>query len=450
MPASVIQHSMPPSVAASQRSGDLIVKFLLFGLMAFYGPTLAVLGQLRYVEIVLIAIMFLNARNAFTHVDRMTAILIQLFLLTAACQLISDAWNGSNFDGTAKRVGSYLILIVIILATKFLARNDFARIRWILAGYAISWIFLYFVGSESQEGYEVTPWRLGLGYAATLGLCIIASLSQKSSLRAGLALLLLAGIHVALGARSIAIFTTIAGLGTLWTTVRGKPIPRKVTAARVAALLGVIVVAIMLTYQSVVFATDARLFPQELQQRMQQQVDSPYGLLATARPETAAATMAILKKPLLGFGSTAYDNDVWGYYIDIYNSNFLDRSNYVDIYRQALYQDWNTGLPSHSHLLGAWVDAGIFAALSWFAILFLSFYVLIRTLSWDSRYTALLLFISSVTIWDVLFSPGPHRMDMALRIMILTFAISQMRASEALFGSAVENRAPHALPSTAI
>jgi hypothetical protein len=450
MPASVIQHSMPPSAAVSQRSGDLIVKFLMFGMMALYGPTIAVLGQLRYVEIALIGIMFLNARNAFMHVDRITAILIQLFLLTAACQLISDAMNGAHFDGTAKRVGSYLILIVLILATKFLGREDFSRMRWILAGYAISWIFLYFIGTESQEGYQVTPWRLGMGYAATLGLCVIVSLEKGSSLRGGIALLLLAGLHVVLGSRSIAIFTAIAGLGTMWTTIWGRPFPRQVTITRIVVILGGIILATVLTYQAVVLATNARLFPQELQQRMQQQVDSPYGLLATARPETAAATMAILKKPLLGFGSTAYDNDVWGYYVDIYNSNFLDRGNYVEIYKQVLYQQWDTGLPSHSHLFGAWVDAGIFAALCWFMVLFLSFYILVRALSWNSRYTALLLFISSLTIWDVLFSPGPHRMDVALRVMILTFALREMRAHEALFATVPENRSGSALSLPAV
>jgi len=426
-----LPHQPPPIWQQAVRAAPAtpLLCAALFGMMALYGPALQVIGNLRYIEILIIVIAALNLRRIFLYADDITLRLIQLFLLTAVCQLVSDIVNGAATDGTIKRVGTYLIFIPVILGMKFLSANDFTRMRWIFFGYALSWIFIYIVGTSAAPLYQENPWRLGLGWAGSFALCVLFTYRSNASLAMGGLLLLLAAGHVVLGSRAIAIFTLMAGLGSIWAALRGAAEPPRIALRRVIAILCGILLAGFLLYQALIAATNAGILPGDVQKRMQMQLASPYGLAAAARPETASAISAIGRRPILGWGSTGYDNDIWGYYIDIQNSSYLGRGDYSIIYEQAFNQEWDLGLPSHSHVFGAWVDAGVFASLSWFAVLLLASYVLIGALGWNSALTPLLLFVSGTTIWDVLFSPGPHRMDMAVRFVILTYAASRMRTS---------------------
>src|SRR3546814_5757054 len=64
-----------------------------------------------------------------------------LFVLTAIGQTLSDMFNGVYADSTVKRVGTYVIFIAILLACKLLSLAEWTRLRWILAGYCLSWLF---------------------------------------------------------------------------------------------------------------------------------------------------------------------------------------------------------------------------------------------------------------------------------------------------------------------
>ena len=196
------------------------------------------------------------------------------------------------------------------------------------------------------------------------------------------------------------------------------------TARRFFVVIGVLSLGIAAGYQSIIWATEKRILPAEVQERTEAQVYSLYGLAATARPETAASLTAIAERPVLGWGSTAYDPMIWRYYIDLLTANWRSRVDYRNIYEDTFYQEWEGGLPSHSHFFGAWVDGGFFASLSWLLVLIVSILAIMQGMTWRHPITPAVIFIASTTIWDVLFSPGPHRMDMALRLTLLTFVLT--------------------------
>ncbi|MEH6792130.1 hypothetical protein [Parasphingorhabdus sp.] len=399
----------------------------LFGMMAIYGPSFELGGQFRYIEVLLVAIFILSINTVFRDLDSITRLLIPLFLLTAISQIISDLYNNVPLGSTIGRVGTFVLFVIVLVTVKRLANNDFGRMRWMLFGYALSWVFIYFVGTDAAPNYPDSPWRLGLGWAATMAVCLVITLQPRLNIVSGLLLLGMSLVHIILGSRSIAIFALFASAVTFWTIFSGADRPATLQWRKIATVSVILIFGIVLGYQALLSATEKSLFPDEVQQRMQAQVSSPYGLAATSRPETAAALKAIAKRPIIGFGSKAYDNEIWGYYIDVLNSNYLSYGNYTAIYKDSFYQEWDAGLPSHSHLFGAWVDAGFFAILSWLAVLVLAFYAILSSITWRNTLTPLIIFIGSTTIWDVLFSPGPHRMDMALRIMILTYAVQLIR-----------------------
>ena len=417
---------------ARKNFSDSMVTIALFGMMAIYGPSFELGGQFRYIEVLLVAIFILSINTVFRGIDNVTRLLIPLFLLTAISQIISDLYNNVPLGSTIGRVGTFVLFVIVLVTVKRLANNDFGRMRWMLFGYALSWVFIYFVGTDAAPNYPDSPWRLGLGWAATMAVCLVITLQPRLNIVSGLLLLGMSLVHIILGSRSIAIFALFASVVTFWTIFSGADRPATLQWRKIATVSVVLTFGIFLGYQALLWATEKSLFPNDVQQRMQAQVSSPYGLAATSRPETAAALKAIVKRPIIGFGSKAYDNEIWGYYIDVLNSNYLSYGNYAAIYKDSFYQEWDAGLPSHSHLFGAWVDAGFLAIFSWLAVLALAFYTILSSINWRNTLTPLIIFIGSTTIWDVLFSPGPHRMDMAIRIMILTYAVQLIRNQSGL------------------
>ena len=84
------------------------------------------------------------------------------------------------------------------------------------------------------------------------------------------------------------------------------------------------------------------------------------------RPEILVSSRAVLDSPILGHGSWAKDFK----YNEMLNDLLIEqgkRENYL----QDLDPDWRGLIPVHSHLMGAWVWAGILGAIFWAYIFWL-------------------------------------------------------------------------------
>ena len=78
--------------------------------------------------------------------------------------------------------------------------------------------------------------------------------------------------------------------------------------------------------------------------------------------------------------------------------------------------------PSHSHLFGAWVDAGFLASIAWIFVVMFSLQLLMSTSFYRDALTPLTLFITLTMLWDIIFSPGPNRIETGLFLTFLFFA----------------------------
>lgn len=408
---------------------NIIIGILLFLLFCFYGPSLDIFGKMRIVELLILPIFLLYFRDFGKNLDKKIKLLCGLFLITAISQILSDYYNGIDIQSTIARAGSYIIMVMLLISLAIITHNNFARLRMILFGYFVSYILIYFIGNDAIINYQDAAWRLGLGFAVTLAVCLFISYQRQLTIWSCLALLSLTIIHIILGSRSLAIFTLFAGTGSFFALLYGSRKPPILNIGSIITIAIILISGVILLYQSLIFATEKNFFPGETQARMEAQVYSPYGLALTARPDAAAAIKAIEKQPITGYGSRGFDLEIWQYYIDISTSNWASQSNFTAIYKDANYQEWGIGIPSHSHILGAWADAGILASLSWFFVLGLAFFVILQSLRWRNSLTPLALFIAGTTFWDVIFSPGPHRMDIALRLTILCYIINLTKTS---------------------
>ena len=142
------------------------------------------------------------------------------------------------------------------------------------------------------------------------------------------------------------------------------------------------------------------------------QSSGKYGLLVGGRSEILVSGRAIFDSPFLGHGSWAKD--------DKYSSLLME------LRRQAGYvggaYDEEDLIPTHSHLLGAWVEAGLSGAIFWACILCLPMLVLFRPHREVDCMAPLSAFVAFLLIWDILFSPY----GAGLRIMTPYYVIFMM------------------------
>lgn len=408
----------------------LRIPILLFAIFLLYGPSVHIVGQFRYAEMVILVLLFINWNRAQKYIGNWEWLFFKLFLLAAFSQVVSDIVNDADLAGTLKRSFTYIILAFLILGVRFVSRGDLGRLRWIWLGYCLSYVVVLFIGQSSSAHYNVMPWRLGLGAAVTMIICLVTLWKPRLYPAIGLSLIALSAVHLTFGARSLAALVFLSGILSIAGAMKGDHVLREFRLGRIVAVTVIGIAGVIGIYEGARIATELNMFPSQVQVKMQQQFSNPYGILAAGRPDTVAAIYGITKKPLLGFGSTNVDPDVYAYYAKLDAANFIATGYYEDIFNTKLNAEWRLGTPSHSHLFGAWVDAGVAAALGWIAYIAMAIYLLQRIMRFHHPIVPLLITVSLFVVWDTLFSPGPIRMDVAIRLSILIYGVEFIRSLE--------------------
>jgi hypothetical protein len=117
--------------------------------------------------------------------------------------------------------------------------------------------------------------------------------------------------------------------------------------------------------------------------------------LLSGRSELKYSLPKIMSSPIIGWGSWAKD---MGYVME------QTASMGGDAERAA--RETGGLIPTHSHIFGAWVEAGIVGAFFWLFVLYILLKLLfVRTLAFTGIWKAFFAFILISFIWDIVFSP---------------------------------------------
>ena len=320
------------------------------------------------------------------------------------------------------RVGTYVLLAALIPIVAVLVNRDWRRMLAVIFGYGVSYIVVWYSGTALSDIIEQFSWRLGLGAAVTLIVVSLFGLMPRARFGLTLALFGLSALHLYLSSRSLAAITLLVAILCLVATFWGRARPAEFRTRSLAAVVVSLSLFAYVGPLAIGWMANAQLLPENLVTKNQLQAANSYGFLAAARPDTFTALYAISKRPVLGYGSGVFDADVFSFYAEVNAASYRDAHLSRSVFKNIYTQDWLQGIPSHSHLFGAWADAGIFAALSWFFALWIDLKMLARLWRWGHPLAPLFVFVGIATLWDVLFSPGPIRLDMAIRLVIMATA----------------------------
>ena len=190
-------------------------------------------------------------------------------------------------------------------------------------------------------------------------------------------------------------------------------LPRAGGVLRVVVLTGLALIAGKSAVVLIDLVTSAGLIGEEAQAKNEEEAKG--GVLLGGRPEILVSSRAVWDSPVLGHGSEAKDFK----YVEMLNDLRAEagmQANLADL--EASSADM---IPTHSHLMGAWVWAGILGAVFWAYILWLAGKGILEVSTLLPPSAPLYAYVIIGLFWNVLFSPFGQsaRMGDALAIVIV-------------------------------
>lgn len=365
----------------------------------------------------LIAVLFLPAALPFLLRQRF-GLLEQLLLLTFLGwmfgALASDILNESAFADWTRgllKIGLFGANFVFI---HFACRRQLSLAIFCVIALALAGVLKFFLGQTfgADPNPLGTGWKFGPGYFFTLMLFAASSwMIQQERRFTGKALPFIApALHMLLNARSLFGISLLAA--TAAALVRpGRPLFSFPVLAVVLIAAGVSSLGL---YQA---AAGQGLLGEDARWKHETQSAISAGIVLGGRPEAFAAMQAIADAPWLGHGSWARDYQ----YVDALAAD-IERMGGV-VMGDPVEADL---IPSHSHILGAWVEHGILGAAFWLVVMIIVVAGIYQFTTYPMAWSGLLLMVAMTMLWDIAFSPFglDRRVSVAASINLILIGIS--------------------------
>ena len=429
----------PASRAASGPrlgSKELGARLLAFAIPVLIAVEVPGLGTIYLAELCLIGLLpvLLVMRGRMLQSKVLTFILA-LGLVYFGAQVITDVIRETPFADYARGWSRILFLLFSFVSSYLLIGNDRARLLSFACGLVVGSAFHLLINNP----LSAIGWKFGFAGPTTtlvlIGFSMIPVLRSPSSL-VGPAIMVALGVFSAfMDFRSwggvlmlSAAFLSIPAILRLF-GLRPKPL----SYGRML-VMGVILMATGFGALKIYgAAAESGMLGERSKQKYEtQSALGDLGILLGGRSESLVTVQAIQDSPLVGHGSWAKDR----YYADL-RQLMLYRLGFVN----RFIEPETDLIPTHSHLLGSWVEAGIGGALFWVGILALVIAALRRLYASDDPLRPYLVFLMFLFIWDILFSPfgAQRRLTNGFLMVAILFAL---KTSTMNFRQRVSQAAP--------
>lgn len=383
----------------------------LIGFLVFYRINLV--GMLTLSEVLTLGYFLIRWRDMVNWAlqDGILRTILRAWLIYLLFQVCSDMVNGTLPTDFMRGWARLIFFAVNIAVIAFLSGLKLDRLAAFFAGYALSLM----LASYQERNEFLSEWKFGYGPALTMLVAILIGLlkSERVNRIGGIAFVLLGIVHLQANARSLGGITLLIGLLSLLATYfrdnlqEGGVFSVKFFLPVAIAMFGI--------YQVYSIGASSGWLGEKSRDKYEKQTAGGRNILSGGRMEYTIAIPAILEAPVLGYGSWARHPEYVKKYIYI---NGIDPNTYDAEY----LMDLGT-IPTHSHILGSWAEAGAAGGLFWILVLWLALRTFYRMLGHERLpYRLFLLFVLVFFIWDILFSPFglERRVTDPAMIMVIT------------------------------
>ena len=394
-------------VHSSRPTSHTLIEGFLFALGISSSVVVHLVGDLFVAEIVMIFTFPLLLAHSARRLHRPNLIRLFAFLgLWLLAQVLSDTYNhtvmADRMRGTA---GIIVFTVEIAFFAMFVAANERRKAIFLTAFAVGSVVLTRFqpnVAAVALEGAD--RWKWSYAFGATM-LALLAGSFLAARRRQSLALLLTLGISaldLLMNFRSA--FLTLFVTAMLVFPIipdrigRLRILPRKNNLFRVAFVAVLALAGGWSANQLLHFVTRSGLISEEAQEKNESEAQAG-NLLLGGRPEVFIGLRAVMDSPVLGHGSWAKDMK--------YTEMQYDLMAEYGIPGDLTDTEANSRglIPSHSHIVGAWVYAGILGAVFWAYVLWLVTRAIVVVAVHRPPLAPLYAWLLVNFFWNIFFSP---------------------------------------------
>lgn len=332
-----------------------------------------------------------------------------------ASQILTDIVDGTPYADWSRGWSKIFFFTVNFAAIYMLIYGNRRRLILFTLGLAIGLA----VTNQRYANFEMValPWKFIYGLSATLAIIAITltGFVRKMPLLPIAIMGAVGVLHMYMGWRSMAGVCFLTALYLMAQAIFGKKganvTPPTNTRLILIGVLGIVAVWLVLALYEMA-AMDG-LLGEDAREKLIHQTRSGAGILLGGRHEILVSLQAILDSPFLGHGSWAQDRK----YVDMLIALTRDAEEMIEA---AWFGDL---IPTHSHLTGSWVEAGLLGGVFWLFILFLVARVLANLFQARDPMSPLVAFIALLMMWDILFSPfaADRRIVVPYQIVLIMF-----------------------------
>jgi len=166
----------------------------------------------------------------------------------------------------------------------------------------------------------------------------------------------------------------------------------------------------------------------EAQHKYEQQSKGNFGLLVGGRPETLVSWRAAMDAPILGHGSWAEDPKYSEMLTDLQTESGYKDDGPAGDERESFL------IPCHSHLMSAWVYAGIAGAMFWLFVYYLVLRFGLWLITHHPPLTPYYSYLVVTELWDILFSPFglTRRIEVSFMLVIMCTMLEKAQNAKPL------------------
>jgi O-antigen ligase len=404
----------------ARRNGVNLWDILVFLIPLLQFVQIPVVGELLGPEVALLALapllVIMRGRRLFYPLPRTFLLLATLWLFS---QIFTDVVRNTPFVDFSRGWAKIALALIAFSALYLLLYGHRRRIILFAAGLALGGILTYYLNPNPYAEYYW--WKFGLGIPLSLLMVLLSTALNVRKLKIlGIFLLVLgAFVNFYLDFRSLGAIMVLTACYQVLQAFMGRRggavLPRHLV------VLGIVLGAVALaTFKGYEYAAQEGLLGEDARQKYEMQSQGEYGLFLGGRSEILVSSRAILDSPLIGHGSWAKDCSY---------TNLLSGLQSRLGYASPAYNE-SCLIPAHSHIFGAWVEAGILGAVFWLWVLTLAVRVLLRLYRANERLAPVAAFFAFLLLWDLFFSP--YGLELRYRtpyevVLMMTFLPTTLR-----------------------
>ena len=370
-------------------------------------------GRLFLSEVVLLVMLpFLLYNKGKMLLDPYVKTFLLLALLWFFSQITTDIIRDTSFEDWSRGWSKIAFYILNFAAIYLFLDNRTIRYKLFATGVAFGAILSFYI---HPSAFAVDYfWKFGLGYPVSLLVMIIVQTNRFPVSLKIPALIFLAGLNIFLGARYLGGVAFMTAIYMLALPAIRRQALKRFSFWKTATFIVFAVIAASALSNLYSTAASEGLLGDKARDKYLMQTQGDLGVLLGGRSDFIGAFDAIADSPIIGHGSWARDQKYVAMQIDTmkqhgYKFHRIDWSLVDDI------------IPSHSHLLGAWVEGGLLGALFWMWVFFITIKTLLRN-QLEADMIPLAVFVGFSFAWDILFSPmgaeerlyGPYYMALII------------------------------------